>query len=121
MQGGEIRERIQLPVEVGLICKDGEQHLIAFVGGLPAFQYTYPKNTSGRKVSAAIGYLRTNLWSTVSSLVKMLGQEAVELPGFEKRREVTRLWSKAVAKQVSKMPRVAKSTKSAERNLKPQL
>jgi hypothetical protein len=99
VQGGEIRERIQLPVEVGLICKDGEQHLIAFVGGLPAFQYTYPKKTSGRKVSAAIGHLRTNLWSTVFSLVKMLGQEAVELPGFEKRREVARLWSKAVAKQ----------------------
>ncbi|MBV8856978.1 MAG: hypothetical protein JOZ02_08620 [Acidobacteria bacterium] len=50
---GEFVDKIQLPVEVGLVKKGGEKHLIAFVGGAPVFHYTYPANITHSQVRAA--------------------------------------------------------------------
>lgn len=92
LRGGKVKERLRLPVEVGLILKDGEHHLLAFVGGLPVFQYTYPIDADDRQIRAASDYMGTNLSRAVFSIVSMLGHEAVELPAYEKRTEVARLW-----------------------------
>lgn len=93
LTSGEITDRIQLPVEVGLVKKDGEKHLVAFVGGIPVFHFTYPASANHSQVRAAIYYLRKNLWSTIFGIVKNLGDEAVKLPDFENRKEIARLWA----------------------------
>jgi hypothetical protein len=100
LQGGEIKEQIRLPVEVGLIVKDGEHHLVAFVGGLPVFQYTYPTGAKDRQIRAASDYIKKNLTMSVFNLVSALGREAVELQGYDRRKAVARLWSESLARQV---------------------
>jgi hypothetical protein len=51
---GETKDPILLPVEVGLVKKDGEKHLVAFVGGTTVFQYTYPTTADTLQVQAAV-------------------------------------------------------------------
>ena len=99
LESGEIADRIQFPVEVALIRKSGEQHLIAFVGGTPVFQSTYSNSVSSLEVRAAIDYIRKNLWSAVFATISIVGHEAVQLPGYEKRKKVALLWAEEIAKQ----------------------
>ncbi len=90
---GEITYSIQLPIEVGLIKKNGEKHLVAFVGGTPVFHSTYAANANHAQVRAALDYMKKNLWSAVFSIVSDLGVEAVQLPEYENRKEVARHWA----------------------------
>lgn len=96
---GEFVEKIQLPVEVGLVKKDGEKHLIAFVGGAPVFHYTYPANADHSQVRAAGNYVKKNLWSAVFGVVSALGVEAVRLPEYEDRKEIAREWAEDIGSQ----------------------
>jgi len=96
---GEFVDKIQLPVEVGLVKKDGEKHLIAFVGGAPVFHSTYPVNASHLQVRAATDYMRKNLWNAVFGVVSALGVEAVRLPEYENRKETTRQWADDIGNQ----------------------
>ena len=48
---GKIIDPIKLPVEIGLVKKDGEKHLVAFVGSFPVFHSTY---LSERKIYGAL-------------------------------------------------------------------
>ncbi|HYX73046.1 MAG TPA: hypothetical protein VE732_09765 [Nitrososphaera sp.] len=93
---GEFTDRIQLAVEVGLVTKDDEQHLVAFVGGTPIFHSTYPANADHLVVRAAISYMKKNLWNAVFGLVRDLGYEAVQLPEYENRKKIARLWAEDV-------------------------
>lgn len=102
LQSGEAKERIQLPVEIGLILKDGEHHLIGLVGGLPVFHTTYSIDADHRHAQTTIDYMKTNLWSTVFSTVNALSQEATHLPQYEDRKQVARLWSEQLAEQTKK-------------------
>jgi hypothetical protein len=96
---GEITDRIQLPVEIGLIKKNDEKHLVAFVGGTPVFHSTYAANTNHVQVRAALEYMKKNLWSAVFSIVSDLGVEAVQLPEYENRKEVARQWAEDVGER----------------------
>jgi hypothetical protein len=93
LANGEITERIQLPVEVGLVKKDGEKHLIAFVGGTPVFHSTYPADISHTQPHAALNYIRKNLWSAVFGTLSDLGFEAAQLPEYEDHKKTARLWA----------------------------
>jgi hypothetical protein len=94
--GGDLTDRIQLPVEVGLVEKDDEKHLVAFVGGIPVFHSTYPANADHLVVGAAISYIKKNLWNAVFGIVSDLGNEAVQLPEYEDRKKTARLWAEDV-------------------------
>lgn len=82
---GEMMEPIQMPVEVGLLRKDGEKHLVAFVGGTPIFHSTYPSSADSLQVRDGIEYIK-NLWRAVFNTVSDLGFEALQLPEYECRR-----------------------------------
>lgn len=96
LASGKLIDPIKLPVEVGLIKKDGEKHLVAFVGGFPVFHSTYPSSADNRHVRAAVDYLKKNLWSAVFSIVSELGFEAVQLPEYESCNKNARLWAEEV-------------------------
>lgn len=96
---GEMIEPIQMPVEVGLLNKDGEKHLVAFVGGTPVFHSTYPSNAESLQVHAAIEYVKKNLWSAVFNTVSDLGFEAVQLAEYESRRKNARQWAEDVGRR----------------------
>ena len=93
---GEIADRTRLLVEVRLIIKDGEKHLVAFVGGAPVFHSTYPADAEHSQERAAMDYIRKNLWGAVFGLVSDLGVEAVQLPQSDNRKEVARLWAEEI-------------------------
>lgn len=93
---GKITDRIQLPVEVGLVEKDNEKHLVAFVGGTPVFHSTYLVNADHLVVRSAISYIKKNLWNAVFGIVSDLGYEAAQLPEYENRKKIARLWAEDV-------------------------
>jgi hypothetical protein len=99
LQQGTVKEHIRLPVEVGLIHKDDDHHLVAFVGGLPVFHSTYTVDANHRQIRAGIEYIKTNLQSAVFTTVRALGREAVELPAYRSRNQAARLWAGDLALQ----------------------
>ncbi|MEK6280776.1 MAG: hypothetical protein AABN95_10520 [Acidobacteriota bacterium] len=130
LANGEMTEQIQLPVEVGLVKKDGEKHLVAFVGGTPVSHSIYPANADQLQVRAAIDYMRKNLWSAVFGTVSDLGFEAVQLPEYESRKKTSREWAedvgsrakaKALQRQQDEIKRLGRETAALDPVMKDHL
>jgi hypothetical protein len=96
LENGKTKTRVELPVEVGLVTRDKEKHLVAFVGGTPVFHSIYSPSASTLQVQATVDYIKKNLWSAVFSTVSDLGFEAVELPQYDSRKKNARQWAEDV-------------------------
>src|SRR4051794_35082452 len=90
---GKVTDSIQMPVEVQLVKKGEEKHLIALVKGWPVSHSIYLASSDYLQVRAAFEYLKKNIFSVVFSAVSELTFEAVKLPEYENRAKVARMWA----------------------------